>query len=171
MSEPTLRLLEEGDVDFLNLMFIETIDWQDGAPRRSLDEAFSEPNLAKYVSGWGRPGDCGVIALSGSGEPLGAAWYRLLAADDPGYGFVSPEVPELGIAVIPAQRGRGLGRSLLQRLVQVARTEGRPALSLSVAEDNLRAIRLYERLGFRQVQFDGNSWTMLLTIDPTFGKV
>ena len=42
---------------------------------------------SRYVRGWGRPGDTAVIALEG-GFPVGAAWYRLFPASEPGYGFV-----------------------------------------------------------------------------------
>jgi len=165
VSGVRLRRTEERDVEFLKAMFLETICWRQDRPRRLLEEALSEPSLAKYVVGWGRPGDSGVLALSESDERIGAAWYRLFDENDHGYGFVSPEVPELGIATVPQFRGRGLGRSLMQGLIQLAKSEGRPALSLSVEEDNWRAVRLYQRLGFERVGRVENAWTMLLTVD------
>ena len=164
MSEISLRRIEDRDVEFLRAMFLETICWREDRPRRSLDDALADPSLAKYVVGWGRPGDSGVVAVSNSDERLGAAWYRLFNEDDQGYGFVSPNFPELGIATLPESRGLGLGRTLMQGLIQHAKSEGRPALSLSVEEDNMRAVRLYQHLGFERVGKVGNSWTMLLRL-------
>ena len=49
--------------------------------------------LERYVEGFGRAGDCGVVAES-AGLPVGAAWYRRFPADRPGYGYVSEDIPE-----------------------------------------------------------------------------
>ncbi len=166
MNEVRLRLLVEDDAEFLKVMFLETIFWRSDRPRRSFEDAMTEPSLAKYLLGWGRPGDSGVVALSGSDERVGAAWYRIFSEEDQGYGFVSPDIPELGIATTAAYRGRGIGRTLMQGLIQLATSEGRAALSLSVEVDNWRALDLYLHLGFRQVAKIHNSWTMLLTLDP-----
>ena len=47
-------------------------------------------------------------------------------------GFVDETTPELAIAVVPSRRGRGIGETLLEALVERARAEGHRALSLSV---------------------------------------
>ena len=167
MSEVTLRPLRADDAEFLKAMFLETICWRENRPRRSIEEVMSEPDLSKYVDRWGRPGDSGILALSESGQPIGAAWHRLFDVADHGYGFVSTDIPELGIATVAEYRGRGLGRTLLQSLVRLSMEEGWRALSLSVEEDNLRAVRLYESLGFERLEQIDNAWTMLLTLRPT----
>ena len=130
------------------------------ARERARDE---EHATYRYVNAWGRPGDAGVIALDG-GFPVGAAWYRLFRADEPGYGFVDERTPELAIAVVPNRRGRGLGREMLTALIERARRDGHPALSLSVEHDN-PAVGLYEALGFRRVGESGNAHTMVLDLN------
>jgi ribosomal protein S18 acetylase RimI-like enzyme len=120
--------------------------------------ALAEPDLARYVSGWGRVGDAGVIAMTSIDEPVGAAWLRLWSAADRGYGFVDLQTPELTIAVRPAYRGRGVGTRLLDHLLQRAdRTCGSVSLSVSVLNP---ARRLYSRFGFIAVGGDGHSTTM-----------
>jgi ribosomal protein S18 acetylase RimI-like enzyme len=166
VSQPVLRRLEVVDLPFLQAMFVNTICWRPDLPRRSLEELLAEPELSKYIVGWGRRGDAGVVAVSTSGERLGAAWYRLFSDADHGYGFVSSETPELGIAAAETHRGRGLGTELLRGLIQVAREEGHSALSLSVEEDNIPAVKLYARLAFQRVERIDNSWTMLLRLKP-----
>jgi ribosomal protein S18 acetylase RimI-like enzyme len=56
------------------------------------------------------------------------------------------------ITILPEQRGRGIGTSLLQALQAEASTASLP-LSLSVFESN-PAQRLYERLGFRVTGYE-----------------
>jgi ribosomal protein S18 acetylase RimI-like enzyme len=70
-----------------------------------------------------------------------------LPGDDPGFGFVALDVPELTIGVVAEARGRGIGRRLLERLIADARERGVARLSLSVELDN-PAMALYEHLGF-----------------------
>ena len=158
-----VRPLEPGDDDFLREMFVETFFWRDG-PQHSLEDVLAIPEAGKYILGWGRPGDAGVVALSDAGEKLGAAWYRLFSTADHGYGFVSHEIPELGIAVMPSYRGRRVGRRVMEDLITLAQGQGRPGLSLSVEDGNSRAARLYESLGFQRVERIGSAWTMVLQL-------
>jgi GNAT superfamily N-acetyltransferase len=89
--------------------------------------------------------DAAVVAVDGSERRLGAAWWVLreppLLLDPEG----SP-LPELAIAVVEDERGKGIGRALLDALVERAR--GRfLALALNVHLLN-PAVRLYMRTGF-----------------------
>jgi ribosomal protein S18 acetylase RimI-like enzyme len=118
--------------------------------------------LERYVAGWGRPGDSAVVAID-EFQPVGAAWYRLFGAQEPGYGFVDEETPELTIAIVPSRRGRGLGRGLLEALLAQAREDGFAQISLSVEPDN-PAIRLYEQDGFAKVGERAGAWVMLASL-------
>jgi ribosomal protein S18 acetylase RimI-like enzyme len=117
---------------------------EDGAT--SGDEARTHPYLAKYVGGWGRAGDLGLVAVGQAAQPLGAAWVRLLSGAEKNYPAVADDVPELAIAVLPQYIGQGIGALLLARLLDDARALY-PAVVLSVRANN-PARRLYERLGF-----------------------
>jgi ribosomal protein S18 acetylase RimI-like enzyme len=123
-------------------------------------DVVSRQEIARYVDGWGRPGDDAVAAIdAASGADLGAAWLRLWTPPDVGYGFVDAATPELGLAVRPQHRGRGIGTAMLHALLARA-ADRHPAVSLSVSADN-PAVRLYERLGFRVVAVAGGSLTMV----------
>jgi [ribosomal protein S18]-alanine N-acetyltransferase len=114
--------------------------------------------VSRYVDRWGRPGDTAVIGLEGS-TPVGAAWFRLYEAAEPGFGFVDEETPELSIAVVPSRRHHGYGSKLLTELLSRAREAGYPTISLSVERGN-PALHLYERFGFGPVAEEGNNLTM-----------
>ena len=122
-----------------------------------------EGSVQRYVMNFGRPGDAAVIALDEAGRPVGAAWYRLFKENEPGYGFVDEQTPELSIAVVPSRRGKGVGDELLGALLAQARKDGFEQISLSVEPDN-PALRLYERHGFQKVGEQGGSWTMVATL-------
>jgi ribosomal protein S18 acetylase RimI-like enzyme len=150
-----LRPATSGDESFLREMVYAALFVPDGQPPFAR-ELLDQPGISHYYRGFGRrAGDVGLIAHIPSGEPVGAAWARQLTGDDPGYGYVDDETPELTIAVVPAHRGRGVGTRLLTDLAQAV-----PRCSLSVDERN-PARRLYERFGFAVVASDGNSLTML----------
>ena len=107
----------------------------------------SRYQAARYIKGWGRPGDTVLIAID-DGFPIGAAWYRLFRKDQPGYGFVDEETPELAIAVVPSRRGRGIGEALIEALSERARADGFTALSLSVERGNEALETFYGQHGF-----------------------
>ena len=46
--------------------------------------------------------------------------------------------------------GRGFGTELLKTIIQHAKGQGYPFVSLNVEENNIKARRLYERLGFER---------------------
>ncbi len=116
------------------------------------------PELARYVQGWGREGDRGFLASDSiTGQPLGAAWLRLLVGANSGYGHIDDNTPELSIAVLPEYRGHGIGSQLLTHLL--GSVCGQSSISLSVSADN-PALRLYERFGFEVVSQSDGSLTM-----------
>ena len=91
------------DVAFLGQMLVEAVNWRPGRRCLTLEDVLADPHLARYARGWGRRGDGGMIAEEAGGR-VGACWYRLFPADEPGYGFVDERTLELGIAVV-ADRG------------------------------------------------------------------
>jgi ribosomal protein S18 acetylase RimI-like enzyme len=50
--------------------------------------------------------------------------------------------------VVPAKRGRGLGRALMEAAMDAARAEGADYMDLGTGEDDVAARALYESLGF-----------------------
>ncbi len=81
------------------------------------------------------------VALDG-GTPVGVALLGLRGAR----GWIG------GMGVVPAARRRGLGDTLMQAVIARARARGAREAWLEVLTTNVRAIPLYERLGFRHVR-------------------
>ena len=144
-----IRPAGPNDVRFLSDMLRHAYYWHVG----------EDPDLpvARYVTGWGRPGDAGLIAAETAG-PVGAAWYRLFPEEEAGFGFVDEATPELTVAVVPSRRGEGAGAALLEALLARAREDGYAAVSLSAEKGQTG---FYEKFGFEPVGETGNAVTML----------
>jgi [ribosomal protein S18]-alanine N-acetyltransferase len=64
---------------------------------------------------------------------------------------VSGEAEVLTVAVRPAERGRGVGRMLMEEALRRLYRDGITACFLEVDRSNRAAVRLYESLGYRVV--------------------
>jgi GNAT superfamily N-acetyltransferase len=158
-----IRPIQSEDIPFLWDMLYEAVAVSGSMRALGKEKALSLPVNRKYVEGWGRPGDTGVLALDEVQRPLGAAWYRLHPASNPGYGFISPTIPELTIAIRDDVRGQGIGSALLRALIELALRDGYSALSLSVDRNN-PALHLYEQFGFQDArvsELEDTSLTMI----------
>ena len=59
-------------------------------------------------------------------------------------------VSEIGMALLPEWRGRGIGSALLEGLIEWAEADGSHKLELYVWPHNAAALALYEKFGFEQ---------------------
>jgi GNAT superfamily N-acetyltransferase len=131
-------------------MVVEAANWRQGAARPRV-EVLASQEYSRYLAGWMRPGDAGVVALDEQREPIGAAWYRMFPRGEAGFGYVATGVPELIIGVRSIWRAQGVGRALMQALCDRARSEGFARISLSVERGNFAAT-LYRSEGFAVTQ-------------------
>lgn len=65
---------------------------------------------------------------------------------------------ELGIGLLPGYRGCGLGKSLVSQALDWAAERGMKCVTLAVRVANLRAIRLFERCGFKTTNRETDGW-------------
>ena len=144
-----IRPAENADLPFLWEMLYEAAAVSPDIRRMKKQNALALPFIAHILQNFGRAtGDFGFVAETSKSALCGAVWARLFPENNPGYGFVSAEIPELAIAAAPGFRGRGIGTKLLEALINAAKKKNYPALSLSVDRRN-PAHKLYERFGFQ----------------------
>lgn len=112
-----------------------------GAFSFTLAEAESQPDEGwqSWVAGGGRASSQMVVAAI-DGAIVGMA--------DGAYDEPSETAHLFAMWVDPAHRGAGIGDALVEAIVSWAADAGHRQLVLTVAVDNVPAIRLYERCGF-----------------------
>ena len=127
-----------------------------------------------FVKGVLSGGGVHVVAVEEEGHDV-VGWCDI--GRNPREGF--RHVGRLGIGLLPAFRGRGLGARLAAAAIAAARSRGVERIELEVFASNARAIALYERLGFvregvkrRARKLDGEydddvMMALLLTDRPT----
>jgi [ribosomal protein S18]-alanine N-acetyltransferase len=112
------------------------------------------------------------------GELIGPVSHCIVAEDDLGcllgfavYRVIIDEAHLLNIAIKVADRGSGLGREILDHILEHCRNLGAEYLFLEVRPSNLAARRLYGRAGFytlgvrRQYYTDNQEDALILKLD------
>lgn len=141
-----LRPATERDECFLRLVYAESrreeldqVAWPEGAREAFLHSQF-DAQAKHYTQHY--PG-AEFLVIEAGGEPVGRLYLHRVAT----------EIRIMDIALLPAARGQGIGTSLLKALLDEGRDTSR-LVSIHVEKFN-RALHLYERLGFRQVEDRG----------------
>ncbi len=150
-----IRPLREDERDLLNEFLYQAVFVPEGEapPDRGIIDA---PELRVYVDRFGSGSADRCLVAEAGGKAVGAAWARIM--ND--YGHLDDDTPSLAISLLPAWRGRGIGRELLLRLLDALEKDGWSRTSLSVQKAN-RAVRLYLRLGFEIVEDRDGEYIMV----------
>ncbi len=107
----------------------------------SMIEATPLPQTREFVMGMIAKGNPQFVAVTGL-EVVG--WCDISRHFFPSHAHRG----NLGMGILPAYRGQGLGRRLMETTLRAAQKTGFARVELDVYEDNSRAIALYEKLGF-----------------------
>lgn len=114
------------------------------------------PDVATLTQRIGRLLKEGEIKVLLAGDtPDGLALLRLRA----GLWTAGPEAHLQELYVVPALRGQGIGRALLEATIELARDAGATGIDLNTGETDTAARALYESAGFtnREGSPDGPS--------------
>ncbi|MFP4548475.1 MAG: GNAT family N-acetyltransferase [Fidelibacterota bacterium] len=152
--------IDQNNKEFLREMIYTAIYVPKEAPPLPFS-IIDHPDISKYIADWGKAGDFGVIAKTNE-EKAGAIWIRYFDKNNPGYGFISEEIPELTMALKSEFRNRRLGTHMMQKFLSMCRDKEIQSISISVDKRN-PAFSFYKRLGFKIVS--ENDADFLMKID------
>ena len=147
-ADPVIRPPDSDDIDALADLFSE-LDSDPYFHPHEMDRSTAKA-IAEH-----RGRDVYLVAWDGER----AVAYGMLRGWDDGH-----EVPSLGVAVRASQESRGYGQAMMAALHAEARDRGATAVRLRVHPDNLRAQRLYELLGYREMGVDRDEIVMRLRL-------
>lgn len=123
-------------------------------PPRSVVE---HPLMQVYYADFGSEKHDIAFVAEMAGKIVGAVWVRIM--DD--FGHIDDDTPSFAIAVYKEYRGKGIGMALMQRMLGKLHTCGYQQASLSCQKAN-RAVKLYQRLGFRVVRENEEEYIMVI---------
>ncbi len=158
-----LRESQHSDIPFLRKMLYEGVFWRASVNKPSFEEGLAYPDVSKELADWGeRDGDTAVIATINS-IPTGASWYRFWTDSNFTNGYIDEITPVLAIAVHSDYRHQGIGKKMIEWLIDYASKHSIRKISLSVSKDNY-AINLYKQQGFLEYADKGDAFTMVRKI-------
>ncbi|KQS31038.1 GNAT family N-acetyltransferase [Dyadobacter sp. Leaf189] len=107
-------------------------------------EDFNYYDLAKMIDNE----ETEVVVAEINGQLAGAGHVRILPAKPYNqfdrYAFLG------FMYVVPEQRGKGINRLIIKKLVEWARQKGLPEVRLQVYDANKSAVAAYEKVGFKK---------------------
>jgi L-amino acid N-acyltransferase YncA len=130
---------------------MQAADWTAVAQIYADGIATGEATFETEVPGWEtwhttRLPHSRFVARSEAGEVVG--WAALSAVSSR---CVYAGVAEVSVYVAPAAWGQGIGRQLLQTLIDSAEAAGIWTLQAGIFPENVASVTLHEKLGFRVV--------------------
>jgi GNAT superfamily N-acetyltransferase len=148
-SRPAVRPARSADLEALVEIYLSSARHHaaiDAAFYEIPDRAAATERLSRFVDRAG-PDGAYLVAEVG-GQVVGSLTIRRM--DDPGPGSMIRGVPaaEVGVAVLDAARGSGVGRALMMAAEEWAAHAGIGRIFLDVNANNTDALRFYRRLGY-----------------------
>lgn len=112
-----------------------------------LEESYTPSVIAKDINDHDKDV---IVATDANNDILGFA-YLTRGTTEPCVQGVENIVELQRIYVNPLAHGKGVGRALEEAIVNMAREQGFKNIWLGVWEENLRALKAYEKWGYTQV--------------------
>ena len=138
----TLRARTEGDLDALFRLAADLATWEERSPSSPapLSRADFDADLARAADDSAASGDVRFV-IDVAGDVVGGV--SLFQHD------ALARHAEVGIALLPEARGRGIGSAAIAQIVEFAFVRRNlRRLHLQAIASNLGAIRVYEKAGF-----------------------
>jgi len=157
-----IRELRLDEVAVLEDMLYEAIyqpDKENLIPR----DVIKMKEVSQYIDNFGQKEEDYCLVAEMNQKIIGAVWVRILTGEIKGFGNVDERTPEFAISLYPEYRKRGIGTSLMERMISDLKEKGYEQTSLSVQKGNY-AFKLYQKLGFRIIKEKDKDYLMVLNL-------
>ena len=149
-----IRLMEPNDVNVLWNIFNDVVEERRYLP--TMTPVFSQREKNQWYLEFQEKVALVIVATS-EGTPIGYCSVEQKEEE------ASAHVAALGLLITKEFRNEGIGKELMKKAIEHSRVIGFEKLCLSTFDRNLKAINLYEKMGFRKVGLRKNQFKINIT--------
>lgn len=151
-----IRAMREDEYHLLETFLYEAIFIPEGTepPSRMILE---QPELQLYIKNFGMEKDDKAFVAEINKKIVGSVWVRIM--ND--YGHIDDNTPSFAISLLKEYRGLGIGKTLMQTMLNELKKCGYKQVSLAVQKENF-ALKLYKNLGFEIFYENEEEYIMIL---------
>ena len=135
-----IRKIKKEEYYLLDEFIYQSIYIPNGVSKPPRD-IIKKEEIQIYIKDFGKKDDHCLVAETD--RVVGAVWVRIM--ED--YGHIDDKTPSLAISVLEEYRGNGIGKILMNDILELLKNEGYKAVSLAVWKENY-AVDLYKKAGF-----------------------
>ena len=115
--------------------------------------------LQVYIKDFGSINDNCLVAEV-YGKIVGACWTRIM--ND--YGHIDNNTPSFAISLYEEYRGKGIGTSLMEKMLELLKSKGYKKASLAVQKVNY-AVNMYKKVGFEIIDENNQEYIMVCKLN------
>ena len=154
-----IRELQPDEYEVLEDFLYEAIYVPEGDERPSRD-ILEKPELQLYINCFGFLEGDNCLVAEDDGRIVGACWTRIM--ED--YGHVDNDTPSFAISLYPEYRGRGIGTTLMVKMLDLLKKQGYKKASLAVQKVNY-AVKMYQKVGFEIIDEKEEEYIMVCNLN------
>ena len=154
-----IRELRPDEYEVLEDFLDEAIYVPEGDERPSRD-ILEKPELQLYINCFGFLEGDNCLVAEDDGRIVGACWTRIM--ED--YGHVDNDTPSFAISLYPEYRGRGIGTTLMVKMLDLLKKQGYKKASLAVQKVNY-AVKMYQKVGFEIIDEKEEEYIMVCNLN------
>ena len=151
-----IREMQASEYGALEIFLYEAIFIPAGAAKPARKIIY-QPELQIYIKNFGEGTADFCFVAEVENKILGAAWSRIM--ND--YGHIDDKTPSLALSVLKNFRRAGIATALMKNLLEKISAENFRRVSLSVQKENLPAVNLYKKLGFKIFSENESEYLMI----------
>ena len=153
-----IREIKKEEYGLLEDFLYEAIFVPSGIKKPSRNIIQNE-ELQVYIKDFGSINDNCLVAEV-YGKIVGACWTRIM--ND--YGHIDDNTPSFAISLYEEYRGKGIGTSLMEKMLELLKSKGYKQASLAVQKENY-AVNMYKKVGFEIIDENDQEYIMVCELN------
>lgn len=151
----TIREIRKNEYKLLDNFLYEAIFIPNGIEKPP-KKIINNKELQVYIENFGADKDDNCLVAEYNNKIIGACWTRIM--ND--YGHIDNETPSFAISLYEDYRGKGIGTTLMLKMLDLLRKKGYKQASLAVQKENY-AVKMYKKVGFKTINENREEYIMI----------